>query len=106
MGELGLFGMSIPSEYGGSELDTMASVVLGEELGQSTFGGVTGSVLAHTDMAVPHLTRFGTPEQKEKFLPASSLARLLALSPSASRMRGPTSPGFARGPCATAIIMC
>ena len=61
--------MSIPSEYGGSELDTMASVVLGEELGQSTFGGLTGSVLAHTDMAVPHLTRFGTPEQKEQFLP-------------------------------------
>ncbi len=69
MGELGLFGMRIPTEYGGSGLDTMASVVLGEELGQSTFGGLTGSVLAHTDMAVPHLTRFGTPEQKEKFLP-------------------------------------
>src|ERR1700709_1990894 len=39
MGELGFLGIRYPAEYGGSELDTMATVVLAEELGRSTFSG-------------------------------------------------------------------
>src|SRR5213078_4269878 len=39
MGELGFLGIRYPAEYGGSEMDTLGSIVLAEELGRSTFGG-------------------------------------------------------------------
>ena len=70
LGELGLLGMRYPAEYGGSDLTPLASVVLAEELGRSTFGGFAITVLVHTDMASPHLARFGTPEQLRRFLPS------------------------------------
>ncbi len=70
MGALGLFGIRYPEAYGGSELDTLAAVVLAEELGRSTFGGFSATVLVHTDMATPHLARYGTPEQQRRFFPS------------------------------------
>ena len=70
LGELGLLGMRHPEEYGGSNLDALSSVVLAEQLGYSTFGGFTATVTVHTDMASPHLTRYGTDEQKQKYLPS------------------------------------
>jgi acyl-CoA dehydrogenase len=48
----------------------MASVMLAEELGRSTFGGFSATVLVHTDMASPHLENAGTPEQKARWMPA------------------------------------
>lgn len=68
MGELGLLGIRFESEYGGSELDTLSTVVLAEELGRSTFGGFAVTVLVHTDMAAPHLHHAGTAEQKKRFM--------------------------------------
>src|SRR6478609_8423723 len=70
MGELGFLGIRYPAEYGGSDMDTLGSVVLAEELGRSTFGGAAITVLVHTDMASVHLANAGTPEQKAKWLPA------------------------------------
>ena len=69
MGKLGLFGIRYDSAYGGSELDTLATVVLAEELGRSGYGGFAVTVLVHTDMASPHLAHAGTDAQKAKFLP-------------------------------------
>jgi len=69
MGELGLLGIRYPEEYGGSNLDTLATVVLAEELGRSTFGGFAVTVLVHTDMASPHLVNAGNKTQIEKYLP-------------------------------------
>ena len=40
MGGLGLLGIRYPEKYGGSAMDTLATVVLAEELGKSTFGGL------------------------------------------------------------------
>ncbi len=68
MGELGLLGIRFESEYGGSELDTLSTVVLAEELGRSTFGGFAVTVLVHTDMAAPHLHHAGNTEQKKRFM--------------------------------------
>lgn len=68
MGELGLLGIRFESEYGGSELDTLSTVVLAEELGRSTFGGFAVTVLVHTDMAAPHLHHAGNAEQKKRFM--------------------------------------
>ena len=69
MGELGLFGIRYPEQYGGSALDTLSTVVLAEELGRSTYGGFAVTVLVHTDMASPHLVHAGSAAQKAKYLP-------------------------------------
>ncbi|MEW4982623.1 MAG: acyl-CoA dehydrogenase family protein [Cycloclasticus sp.] len=69
MGELGFLGIRYSGEYGGSEMDTLGSVILAEELGRSTFGGFAVTVLVHTDMASPHLDNFGNKEQLSKFMP-------------------------------------
>jgi acyl-CoA dehydrogenase len=69
MGGLGLFGMRYPERYGGSGLDALSSLILSEEVGRSTFGGFSATVLVHTDMASPHIERFGSAQQKAKYLP-------------------------------------
>ena len=70
MGDLGFFGIRYPAEYGGSEMDTLATVVLAEELGRSTFSGVAITALVHTDMASVHIANAGSKAQKDKYLPA------------------------------------
>jgi acyl-CoA dehydrogenase len=69
LGELGLLGLEFPVEYGGGGGDFLSSVVLGEEMARCRSGGVAFSVLVHTDMSSPWLTRFGTEAQKRKYLP-------------------------------------
>jgi acyl-CoA dehydrogenase len=77
MGRLGFFGLRIPEEHGGIGLGTMASVVFAEELGRSTFGGFSITVLVHTDLATPYVLQFGTEDQKERWLPAMASGELL-----------------------------
>ena len=69
LGELGFLGLEFPPEYGGAGGDFVSSVVLGEEMARCRSGGVAFSVLVHTDMSSPWLTRYGTDAQKEKYLP-------------------------------------
>ncbi len=69
MGELGFLGLAIPAEYGGTELDARGTVVFGEEIGRSSFGGFAASVSDHADMAAPVIVRAGTSELKQRFLP-------------------------------------
>ena len=77
MGKLGFFGLRIPEEYGGIGMGTIASVVFGEELGRSTFGGFAITVLVHTDLATPYVTNFGTDEQKQTYLPKFATGELI-----------------------------
>lgn len=69
MGELGFFGIRYPEQYGGSDMDERATVVLAEELGRSTYAGVAITALVHTDMASVHIFNAGDDAQKEKYLP-------------------------------------
>ncbi len=69
MGDLGFFGIRYPEVHGGSGLNTLATVVLAEELGRSTFGGFAVTVLVHTDMASPHLVNAGNDVQMAKYMP-------------------------------------
>src|SRR5436309_1854396 len=69
LGALGFLGLEFPTEYGGGGGDFLSSVVLGEEMARCRSGGVAFSVLVHTDMSSPWLTRFGTDAQKRKYLP-------------------------------------
>ncbi|MGH8946730.1 MAG: acyl-CoA dehydrogenase family protein [Acidimicrobiia bacterium] len=77
MGKLGFFGLRIPEEYGGLGLGHIASVVFAEELGRSTSGGTTITVLVHTDLATPYVTNFGTEEQKARWLPKFATGELI-----------------------------
>jgi len=78
MGELGFLGIRYSNAYGGSELDTVATAVLAEELGRSTFGGFAITVLVHTDMASPHLANAGTPAQLARYMPDIIAGRKIA----------------------------
>ena len=69
LGELGFLGLEFPVEYGGGGGDFLSSVVLGEEMARCRSGGVAFSVLVHTDMSSPWLTRYGTEAQKRAYLP-------------------------------------
>jgi len=69
MGALGFLGIRYPEDLGGSGLDELASVLLAEELGRSTFAGVAITVLVHTDMASVHIFNAGTEAQKRAWIP-------------------------------------
>jgi len=78
MGALGFLGIRYPECYGGAHLDTLATVVLAEELGRSTFGGFAVTVLVHTDMASPHLWHAGSEAQQQRYFPDIIAGRKIA----------------------------
>jgi alkylation response protein AidB-like acyl-CoA dehydrogenase len=67
MKALGLFGLNIPEEYGGSDVDYTTFAIVFEELARGWMGlaGVLGAHLVLCDV----LVRYGTEEQKRQFLP-------------------------------------
>ena len=68
LGELGYLGLSYPEEYGGGGGDYLCNIVLAEEMTRCNSGGVAMAVAVQTDMAVPPVHKFGTEEQKKKYL--------------------------------------
>ena len=68
MGDLGLLGLAYPEEYGGGAGDYLCNVVLAEEMTRCNSGGVAMAVAVQTDMAVPPVYKFGTEEQKRRYL--------------------------------------
>ncbi|KKB33849.1 acyl-CoA dehydrogenase family protein [Bacillus thermotolerans] len=66
--ELGLFGMSIPEEYGGIGLNTVGKAMVLGELGRSSNGFAT-VISAHTGIGSVGLVRLGSERLKEKYLP-------------------------------------
>jgi acyl-CoA dehydrogenase len=71
LGSLGFLGMRHPVEFEGGGMGPLASVVLGEELSRSGYGGVASALTVHSDMSISHIAHRGTPEQKKKYLPAA-----------------------------------
>jgi len=69
MGELGFFGIRYPAEYGGAEMDAVASTVFAEELGRSTYGGVADAMLVQSDMASGYVFHDGTKAQRARWMP-------------------------------------
>ncbi len=68
MGELGLLGVFVPEEYGGSGMDHLSYVLAMEEIaaGCSSHASVVG---LHNSLFAYPLLKFGTEEQKKKYLP-------------------------------------
>ncbi|MDH4117709.1 MAG: acyl-CoA dehydrogenase family protein [Acidimicrobiia bacterium] len=69
MGDLGFFSLGVSEADGGLGLGAVASAILAEELGRSTYGGFAITAIAHVDLAMRYLLGSGSPTQKERWLP-------------------------------------
>ncbi len=68
MGELGLLGIYVPEEYGGSGFGYFEYATALMELGK-VCGGIGLSVAAHNSLCTGHIFYHGSEEQKKKYLP-------------------------------------
>ena len=68
LGDLGLLGLTKPTEYGGMALDYSYSVAMAEALGHCDCGAIPMAIGVQTDMATPALARFGSDELRRQFL--------------------------------------
>ncbi len=67
-GEMGLMGVLVPTEYGGSGFGYFEYVTALTEIGKMC-GSICLSVAAHNSLCTGHILEFGNPEQKKKYLP-------------------------------------
>ncbi|MBI5840461.1 MAG: acyl-CoA dehydrogenase family protein [Chloroflexi bacterium] len=67
-GPVGLLGMSIPEEYGGSGVDSISMAIAMEELGWGC-GSTALAFAAHNGLGTAPLANFGSEELKKKWLP-------------------------------------
>jgi isovaleryl-CoA dehydrogenase len=68
LGELGLLGITVPGEYGGSEMGYLAHLVAMEEISRAS-GSVGLSYGAHSNLCVSNLYANGNEAQRQKYLP-------------------------------------
>ncbi len=68
LGDLGLLGMTVPEEYGGTNMSYLAHVVAMEEISRAS-ASVGLSYGAHSNLCVNQIAKNGTHEQKLKYLP-------------------------------------
>lgn len=66
--DMGLFGMTIPEEYGGLDLDAVSFAIVFEEIARGWMG-IAGTLGSHS-LSCWMIAKFGTDEQKAKYLPA------------------------------------
>src|ERR1700710_2240834 len=66
--ELGLFGLTIPEEYGGIGLDLAGKCAVEEEMGKTNYGFAT-VIGNHTGISTAGIVALGNPDQKRKYLP-------------------------------------
>jgi alkylation response protein AidB-like acyl-CoA dehydrogenase len=81
MGPLGLLGLNVPEEHGGAGVDAVSAAIAIEELGWGC-GSTALAIAAHNGLGCAPISLFGSPELKERFLPAaaSGKGRLAALA--------------------------
>jgi (2S)-methylsuccinyl-CoA dehydrogenase len=75
MGELGVFGLTIPEEFGGLGLGKTAMCVVSEELSRAYIG--VGSLGTRSEIAAELLLNGGTRAQQEKYLPGIASGEIL-----------------------------
>ena len=69
MGELGLIGVDTPEEYGGTELDKITSCIVMEGMARGGSPSFTCTFSVQTGIGSMGIVFYGTPAQKEKYLP-------------------------------------
>jgi alkylation response protein AidB-like acyl-CoA dehydrogenase len=68
MGPLGLLGLNIPEQFGGSGVDAISAAIAIEELAWAC-GGTALSIAAHNSLGCAPIALFGTDEQQQRWLP-------------------------------------
>ncbi len=68
LGDLGVLGLTVPEEYGGVDLGYLAHVVAMEEISRAS-ASIGLSYGAHSNLCVNQMTKNGSRQQKEKYLP-------------------------------------
>jgi alkylation response protein AidB-like acyl-CoA dehydrogenase len=76
MGELGLMGVLVPEQYGGSGLSYFEYNVVIQEIAK-VCGSIGLSLAAHNSLCTGHILAFGNEEQKKKYLPKLATAEYL-----------------------------
>jgi alkylation response protein AidB-like acyl-CoA dehydrogenase len=77
LGELGLLGMAVPDELGGSALDTASIALVIEEIARWD-GSLALTVASHNGLGTSHILRFGNDEQRKRFIPEIASGKRLA----------------------------
>ncbi|HEX2090099.1 MAG TPA: acyl-CoA dehydrogenase family protein [Actinomycetota bacterium] len=70
-GTIGLFGAKYDPAYGGTGPDLVADAIITEEIARCRSGGVAAALGAHKDLGSYYLYRFGTEEQRQRWLPSA-----------------------------------
>jgi len=78
MARLGMIGLDYDEADGGQGADHMFTVILGEEFGRCDHGSLPMALGVQVDMATPSLARFGTTEQKQKYLTPALRGEMVA----------------------------
>ena len=73
----GLLGLKYPEEYGGQGGDYLHEAVLCEEMARVGSGGTAAGIGAHINIATPPIWKFGTDEQKQRYLVPSIAGELV-----------------------------
>src|SRR5919204_1985607 len=78
---VGFLGLKYPEEYGGQGGDYLHDAVLAEEMARCGSGGLAAGVGAHVGIATPPVWKFGTDDQKHRYLePAIRGEKIAALA--------------------------
>jgi alkylation response protein AidB-like acyl-CoA dehydrogenase len=77
LARMGLLGIRIPENYGGSGMDVLAYALCVEELARVD-GSIALTVASHNGLGTGHILSFGTEEQKQRYLPRAATGEWLA----------------------------
>jgi len=77
LAEMGLLGIRIPEEYGGSGMDTTSYAICVEEIAKVD-GSLALTVASHNGLGTGHILGFGSDAQKKKYLPKAAKGEWLA----------------------------
>jgi butyryl-CoA dehydrogenase len=74
--DLGLFGLEIPEDYGGAEMDAVCAAMAVEEIARGC-GSTSLSIAAHNGLGCAPIFNFGSEAQKQKYLPRLTSGEIL-----------------------------
>jgi alkylation response protein AidB-like acyl-CoA dehydrogenase len=77
LGPLGIMGIAVPEEYGGAGMGALATAVVVEEIARHD-GSLALTVASHNGLGTGHILRFGTEEQKRRWIPPLARGEKLA----------------------------
>ena len=97
-GEQGFLCPMIPEEYGGLGTDFLYNCIVNEEIGRSGCTGLGWTL--HNDITVPYIVRYGSEEQKQKYLPPCMTGELIT----AIAMTEPGAGSDLQGTKTTAVL--